>query len=335
MFFVLHIVHFFCGFQVIDVWVPKWTGQPVQSAKKLLGKNWDILWKQLGLPKTRQSYIKHSLEMWITSIRLNNYHCPLFLVKMSPFKTLLTMKQSGINHVIKSSVVTDWAELQEKGIRMKLAALRLTPFQVESNIEILHPSKRNCLFCTKEEGHLHEFSTLGSDTNIRHMATKLQDSPLLARIARCDLIALETKYHMPCLTSFRNRHHSFLQKQRCTDSLDKEEGRAKGRAVIDLFTYMENTIRDGVFFFISADLWNMYINCLEALGIHDGINKNRFKQMILEHFPGAKEHQQGKHVVFFLEESMHDLLKQGLTPSFDKDASTLAKASSIVHRDIF
>ena len=30
--------------------------------------------------------------------------------------------------------------------------------------------KRNCLFYTKEEGHLHEFSTLGSDTNIRHMA---------------------------------------------------------------------------------------------------------------------------------------------------------------------
>ena len=40
-------------------------------------------------------------------------------------------------------------------------------------------------------------------------------------------------------------------------------------------------------------------------------------------------------MIFVFEEGMQDLLKQALTPSFDEDASILAKASSIVRRDIF
>lgn len=34
--------------------------------------------------------------------------------------------------------------------------------------------KMACLFCNQDDGHLHEFRTLGTDESIRQMATELQ-----------------------------------------------------------------------------------------------------------------------------------------------------------------
>lgn len=53
-----------------------------------------------------------------------------------------------------------------------------------------------CILCEEETGTLHEFRTLDADTNIRKMATELQDAALLAKLEGGDLIALEAKYHL-------------------------------------------------------------------------------------------------------------------------------------------
>lgn len=70
-----------------------------------------------------------------------------------------------------------------------------------------------CLLCRGKDGQLHEFRTLGADENIRQMATQLQETKLMAGTEGGDLIALEAKYHLECLTALRNRHRLLMRQQ--------------------------------------------------------------------------------------------------------------------------
>eukprot|EP00745_Piridium_sociabile_P022190 TRINITY_DN34414_c0_g2_i4.p1 TRINITY_DN34414_c0_g2~~TRINITY_DN34414_c0_g2_i4.p1 ORF type:complete len:320 (+),score=54.44 TRINITY_DN34414_c0_g2_i4:164-1123(+) len=195
--------------------------------------------------------------------------------------------------------------------------------------------KNVCIFCTEANEHLHEICTLGVDANIRQKAVELQDTALLARHGNCDLIALEGKYHLSCLTDFRNRHRSYLRQKQRTEDLGTEEGRAKARAFIELVTYMESSIQDGVFFFKLSELRSLYTDRLQSLGVHQIVNHTRFKEMILSHFPGAQEQRKGTNVIIVFEQGMQDILRQAMADNFDEDASVLAKAARIVRDDIF
>ena len=65
-----------------------------------------------------------------------------------------------------------------------------------------------------------------------------------------DLIAIEAKYHLQCLTELRNRYWSLIQKFKRFWRLF-EEKMIKARVFIELFTYIENCIEDATFYFIS------------------------------------------------------------------------------------
>jgi hypothetical protein len=89
-----------------------------------------------------------------------------------------------------------------------------------------HPQnldKSICIFCRKPDGHVHEFRTLKSDDNVRSMATDLHDTDILSRIEDGDLIALDAKYHLACLTLLRNRHRSLMRQNQ--DSSDSQQER--------------------------------------------------------------------------------------------------------------
>jgi len=67
-----------------------------------------------------------------------------------------------------------------------------------------------CLFCKcdgKSE-QLHEFSTFNADKSVRVMATEMNDTSVLVDLADGDLVAIEAKYHLACLTKYRNRYRS-------------------------------------------------------------------------------------------------------------------------------
>ena len=123
--------------------------------------------------------------------------------------------------------------------------------------------KNICIFCEEENGKLHQFSTLQSDKSIRMMATDLQDVSLLARIEGGDLIALEAKYHINCLTELRNRHRSLVRESNYTSSDLHEEEQMKARAFVELLAYIENSVEDGSFFFKLYELRHLYENRLE------------------------------------------------------------------------
>ena len=55
--------------------------------------------------------------------------------------------------------------------------------------------KSKCIFCAKQDGHLHEFMTPGANDHVKEMAKVLQDTELLNIEGGADLIAIEAKYH--------------------------------------------------------------------------------------------------------------------------------------------
>ena len=142
------------------------------------------------------------------------------------------------------------------------------------------------------------------------MAADLQDTVLLSRLGITDLMASEAKYHFECMSDFRNRHRSYLRRKRRTDDIqNSEEGRVKARAFLELCTYMEISVRDGQFFFKLIELRSLYTERLKALGVHENINPTRFKDLILEYFPGPQEQSQSKYTIIAFKEGMQDVLK--------------------------
>jgi len=84
-----------------------------------------------------------------------------------------------------------------------------------------------CLFCQQSDGNLHEFRTLEADQSVRKIATELQDAELMARMEGGDLVALEAKYHLACLTTIRNRYRSSKNQQGKEHDQSSEEDQLK------------------------------------------------------------------------------------------------------------
>ena len=195
----------------------------------------------------------------------------------------------------------------------------------------------NCLFCEKgcEDGDLHQVSTFDADINIRTIITELQDTKLLARIDRGDLIAQEIKYHLKCLTNLRNLYRSHKRKSDQQPE-NTNEKLNESRAFVELTTYIKSTVDSGTVVFKLSEVHSLYVNRLQELGIEKIVNKTRLKNDLLEHFSEAQEQNDGKNTVIVFEKGMHNMLKEALKKrDFSEDAMILAKAATLIRNDIF
>lgn len=106
-----------------------------------------------------------------------------------------------------------------------------------------------CVICNEGGGTLHSFCTLEADTNLRLIAGDLQDFGLLSRISGGDLIAIEAKYHMRCLTNSRNRQRSEQRKTKTATTWEaQEDGRInESRAFIELIEYITDSVENDTF----------------------------------------------------------------------------------------
>ena len=89
-------------------------------------------------------------------------------------------------------------------------------------------------FCEEASGTLHQFSTLQSDSNVWNMALDLKDTSLLAKLEGGDTIALEAKYHLNCLTKFRNHHRSHIRESQNDFNKSHEWKRKEARAFVEI-----------------------------------------------------------------------------------------------------
>jgi hypothetical protein len=191
-----------------------------------------------------------------------------------------------------------------------------------------------CLFCQQDDGLLHEINTLEHDENLKKMAKELNDTELIARMTGGDLIALDGKYHLHCLTLLRNRHRSLKRQQEQEMAGYHKEQQIKARVLVELFTYVKNCVEDGTFFFKFSTLHQLYEKRLRDLGVQKEINRMRLKEKIMSHFSQAQEQSDGKNSILVFQQGMQQMLKNTMANNYEDDALLLAKTAKLVRREI-
>ena len=170
------------------------------------------------------------------------------------------------------------------------------------------------------------------------MALELEDFELLGRMSEADLIGIEAKYHLKCLIYLKNWYRS-LCAQKAQNSSDGavDEKMNESMAFVELVGYIEGCVENGTLLFKLSELSSLYIQRLEDLEIKKTINKTRLKIALLEHYNGTLQEQtDGRNTVLVFREAISSLLKDALKQrDFSEDAKILAKAATIVRKDIF
>ena len=206
--------------------------------------------------------------------------------------------------------------------------------------KVVESDENRCLLCG--EGNklsvLHGLSTIEADRNLRRIVTDLQDFEPLAKMSRGDLIAIDGKYHMKCLTNLRHKHRSHQRKKKSAKTLEAEEEEKfnEARAFVELAEYIENSVENGTLLFPLPELHSLFKNRVSDLGYPKSVNQFRFKNSILDHFQEAKEQNDGKQTGLIFGNGLRKIVKEALQEhDFSDDAAVLAKAAEIVRRDLF
>ena len=115
--------------------------------------------------------------------------------------------------------------------------------------------KMACLFCSNQMEicmnleHLHV---------LKKIAAELHDTKLMVRMKGGDLIALEAKYHLACLTTIKNHYQSSKNQQGKEHDQSSEEDQLKAMAFVELLTHIENCVENEMFSFKFSVLHQLY-----------------------------------------------------------------------------
>ena len=97
------------------------------------------------------------------------------------------------------------------------------------------------------------------------MTLELQDSQLMSRISGGDIIAIEAKYHINCLVSYKNRYRS-MQQAHVSESSSNTERRVLQAMASELISNIEDNIENGTYF-LSEGFVYVY-KSLTSIGHH-------------------------------------------------------------------
>ena len=197
-----------------------------------------------------------------------------------------------------------------------------------------------CFFCDKCTGEskepLHSVSTMDMDNRIRQIALDLQEESLLAKLSAGDMVALEAKYHKSCLTSICNRARSSRSHELRAN--EKDSNVLHGIVLAELVSYIEDTREEtnSLSVFKLSDLSKMYASRLEQLGIESTseIHSTRLKNRIIARIPSIHAYQEGREILLAFDSDIGTALKRSQRDDSDNKASCLAKAASIVRKDM-
>ena len=209
----------------------------------------------------------------------------------------------------------------------------------------IHRSKRQrverpresiyCIFCDQSSGKLHQYSTLSADNSLRTMSQEMQDLVMMAKICGGDLVAIGARYHLQCLTAYRNKYRSHCRQHESRQNIFSE--RNKSRAFAELATYVEESLEVGISLFKLSELHNLYERRLKDLNEDVTINKTRLKEKLLNYFSsmGLQEQSDGKNTVLVFPKGMQQMLKDGyLDRNGDNEALLLTKVARICRKEI-
>lgn len=194
-------------------------------------------------------------------------------------------------------------------------------------------TQHSCFFCDGTSEPLREASTFMLDKHVRQAALALQDGKLLAKLSAGDLMAQEAKYHPVCLASLYKKAKSHEEPRH--DDTDKIH---HSIALAELLAHVEEAkVEEGVAPVLKlADLVKLYTARLEQLGVtqQNRLNSTKLKDRILSHFPDLSAHKEGRDVLLAFTSDVGLALRKACV-DYDDEAICLARAATIVRRDMF
>ena len=167
----------------------------------------------------------------------------------------------------------------------------------------------------------------------------LRVEKLLAKLSAGDLVALEAKYHAPCLASL------YKKAERVKEEGEEDETSPRlpeGIALAELVSFIEESRMVSTAelpVFKLAELVDKYTSRLKQLGentparIH--MYSTRLKDRILSQIPALEEHKQGRDVFLAFKTDLANALQKAHKEDSDEEAMHLAKAAIIVRKEMF
>ena len=109
------------------------------------------------------------------------------------------------------------------------------------------------------------------------------------------------------------------------------------RVFVEFTSFIKKEVISGKLLFKLLELHSLYENRLESLGHRKSVNQTRMRERFLKHFQEAQEQSDGnKNTILVFKEGMRNMLKEALKKRhFSEDVDILARAASIVRKDIF
>lgn len=197
-------------------------------------------------------------------------------------------------------------------------------------------------FCDLPAGQqaLHAVSTFDVNARVKECASVLCDNRLLAKLAIGDMIALEAKYHVSCLTQLYNRRRAYERENfRELSSTVSSSGCLHHIAFAELTAYINDvrSVPDIVPVLKLVDLKKLYADRLQQLDVTvaQTINSTRLKEKLLAYFPDMRAQNDGRDIVLAFEDSLGAAVSKACYSDLDQDALHLARAAEIVRRDMF
>ena len=213
------------------------------------------------------------------------------------------------------------------------------PVKTRSRLGIVHSIEATCFFCdeSNDKEQLHLASTANIDATVRACAVQLGDSKILTKLAGGDMVAINARYHLSCLTRLRNRLRDCstqLEKVRDVESADElvlreilctiDEAR-NNPSIIPIFKLSELTKR------YESRLAELESQHPESCRL----NSTRLKERLISQRPDLRAEKSGHEVLLIFEEYVGSILKDTLEEDEDRNTALLAKAAKIVRTDIF
>ena len=194
--------------------------------------------------------------------------------------------------------------------------------------------KGSAFFCDKiTSEQLHEIMTLNVDKSIQSMAIEMSDRELLVKISGGDLIALEAKYHLSCLTIYRSRYRTFSTQ----NTARQTSKQARGRAFSEVVVHIDDALSQDIYSFKLGELCTAYEQCIKYFISDATVNKTRFKCELLDYYKqyGIQEQTDGRHVVLIFPKGMKTIVQNACFSSHcTLEASQLASVAKLLRSEI-
>ena len=168
---------------------------------------------------------------------------------------------------------------------------------------------------------------------MRALATELNDSKLLTKLAAGDMVAIDAQYHPQCLASFYNKGRCAKSSNDDEQSLDLES--LAFAEVVSLIEESNKSDRNLVFQL--CDLKNLYSDSLKNAGVNPPayIHSSRFTKRIIHFLPYLEAHTNKHGTILSSANETRQALLDACKTNTDDVAVMRMRESNSIRKEIF